>query len=161
MHPEPADDGHIPEAASSVSRIAHQEVGADAEHREAAVPPKRTRSREGKNIIFRVFPEEHDDIAARAAEAGLTISEFIRRVVTGHKTQSRFDYDVMERLIRMHADMNRLGNLFKMSLKQGGNGSAGTGAILSYAERERQRSVLKSIEENQEMLRNYIGGFTV
>ena len=161
MHLEPADDGHTPEAASGVSRVAHQATGADAEHgEEAAVPSKRARSRDGKNIIFRVFPEEHDDIAVRAAEAGLTISEFIRRVVTGHKTESRFDYDVMERLIRMHADMNRLGNLFKMSLKQGGNGSAGTGTTLSYAERERQRFILNSIEENQEMLRNYIGGFT-
>ncbi len=118
---------------------------------------KRTRTRGGKNIIFRVFPEEHDDISARAAEAGLTVSEFIRRIALGYKTQSRFDYDVIEHLIHIHTDMNRLGNLFKMSLKQDGDGN---GASLSYMDRERQRSVLQSIEDNQELLRNYIGGST-
>jgi hypothetical protein len=52
--------------------------------------------------------------------------------------------------------MNRLGNLFKMSLKQDGDEG---GASLSYMDRERQRSVLQAIEDNQEFLRNYIGGF--
>jgi hypothetical protein len=120
-------------------------------------PTERTRSQDGKNIIFRVFPEEHDIIAARAAEAGLTISEFLRRVATGHKTQSRFDYDVIEHLIRIHADMNRLGNLLKMSLKLDGDK---VGTPLSYMDREQQRSVLQAIEDNQEFLRNYIGGFS-
>jgi hypothetical protein len=123
-------------------------------------PARPVRSRDGKNIIFRVFPEEHADIARRASEAGLTVSEFIRRIALGHKTQSRFDYDVMEYLIKMHTDMNRLGNLFKLSLKHTGDGDGGNGASLSYTEREWQRSILKSIEENQELLRNYIGGFT-
>jgi len=123
-------------------------------------PARSTRSRDGKNIIFRVFPEEHADIARRASEAGLTTSEFIRRIAVGHKTQSRFDYDVIEHLIRMHTDMNRLGNLFKLSLKHTGDGDGGNSAGLSYTEREWQRSILKSIEENQKLLRNYIGGFT-
>ena len=156
MHSEPADAGHIPEAASDSTRADHV-LGADAAHGDGAAPAKRARSRDGKNIIFRVFPEEHDDIAARATEAGLTVSEFIRRIAMGYKTQSRFDYDVMEYLIKMHADMNRLGNLFKLSLKQ--DGDEGTAIPLSYAEREWHRSILKSIEENQELLRNYIGGF--
>jgi hypothetical protein len=158
MH-ESADIAHIPEAASD-SLPSHAAAGTDGLNGGDTTPRKRTRSRNGKNIIFRVFPEEHGDISARASEAGLTISEFIRRVVAGHRTQSRFDYDVMEHLIRMHADMNRLGNLFRMSLKQGGDGGEGTGMAVSYAERERQRSILASIGENQELLRNYIGGFT-
>ena len=87
----------------------------------------------------------------------MTVSEFIRRVALGYKTQSRFDYDVIEHLIHIHTDMNRLGNLFKMSLKQDGDGN---GASLSYMDRERQRSILQSIEDNQELLKNYIGGFT-
>lgn len=154
-HPEPADAGQTPEAASG-SPPAQQAAGTDALRDVDAAPMKRARSRDGKNIIFRVFPEEHDDIAARAAEAGLTISEFIRRVVTGHKTQSRFDYDVMEHLIRMHTDMSRLGNLFKMALGQ--KDAAGEPGYAGY-ERTRILSVLASIESNQELLRNYIGEF--
>ena len=146
---------HISDASPDIP-TAQQAAGEDASHGDGAAPAKRIRSRDGKNIIFRVFPEEHDDIAARADDAGLTVSEFIRRIATGHKTQSRFDYDVMEHLIRMHTDMNRLGNLFKLSLKQDG---VEAGAALSYMEREQLRSILQSIEDNQELVRNYIGGF--
>lgn len=157
MLDEPADTGQTHEVASHDVR-ALQAAEVDASQGDGAAQAKRVRSRDGKNIIFRVFPEEHADIAARATEAGLSISEFIRRVVTGHKTQSRFDYDVIEHLIRMHTDMNRLGNLFKLSLKQDGDGLAATSP--SYMERERHRSLLKSIEDNQELLRNYIGEFS-
>lgn len=154
MHREPANAGYTPEATPN-NPSAQQAAGTDALNGDDVAPAKRARSRAGKNIIFRVFPEEHSDIAARAAEAGLTISEFIRRIAMGYKTQSRFDYDVMEHLIRMHTDMKRLGNLLKLTLKEDGGGAA-----LSYAEREWQRSILKSIEDNQELVRNYIGGFT-
>jgi hypothetical protein len=65
---------------------------------------------------------------------------------------------VIEHLIRMHTDMNRLGNLFKMSLKQDGDGGS---APLSYMDRERQRSILQAIEDNQELMKNYIGGFSI
>ncbi len=116
--------------------------------------PNRTNG--NKRVFIRVLPSEHAAMAERAAEAGLTVSEFIRRVALGYKTQSRFDYDVIEHLIRIHTDMNRLGNLFKMSLKQDADGN---GVSLSYMDRERQRSVLQAIEDNQELLRNYIGGF--
>ncbi len=150
-HPELTDAGQTPEAASG-SLPAPQAADADA----VRGMVKRARSRGGKNIIFRVFPEEHDDIAARAAEAGLTVSEFIRRIALGHKTQSRFDYDVMEHLLRMHTDMNRLGNLFKMALGQ--KDAVGSPAYGGY-ERTRILSVLDSIESNQELLRNYIGDF--
>jgi len=142
---------HTPEAAADTP-TAQQEAGTDGD----AAPAKRARSRGGKNIIFRVFPEEHDDIAARAAEAGLTVSEFIRRIALGYKTQARFDYDVIEHLIRIHTDMNRLGNLFKMALGQKDETSAP--AYGGY-ERTRILSVLESIESNQELLRNYIGEF--
>ena len=156
MYHEPTDAGHTAYAASD-SRPALRVPDADAVHGDGMAPEKRTRSRDGKNIIFRVFPEEHDNIAARAAESGLTISEFIRRIALGYKTQSRLDYDVMGHLIRMHTDMNRLGNLLKLTLKESGGSSAE--ASLSFTEREWQRSIVKSIEENQELLRNNSGEF--
>jgi hypothetical protein len=154
-HPELADAGQTPETVSD-NPIAQQTTGADTVNGDDAPPVRRARSRGGKNIILRVFPEEHDNIAERAAEAGLSVSEFIRRIALGYKTQSRFDYDVIEHLIKIHTDMNRLGNLFKMSLKQDGDGN---GTSLSYMDREQQRSVLQAIEDNQELLKNYIGGF--
>jgi hypothetical protein len=119
---------------------------------------KLTRSRGGKNVIFRVFPEEHADIARRASEAGLTISEFIRRVTVGHATYSRYDYDVLEKLVAVHADMNRLGNLFKMALGINKDGSSGTWEVQQY-ERMRLHSTLASIESTLELLRNHISEF--
>jgi len=119
-------------------------------------PVRPTRSRGGKNIIFRVFPDEHADIARRAAEAGLTISEFLRRVTTGHTTYSRYDYDVFEKLVAVHADMNRLGNLFKMALDT----SRDEGSWNSHEyERMRLHSTLASIESTLELLKNHITEF--
>jgi|GEM_PF-951763 len=135
------------EAAGGVSRRG----------RRKSILPNRTNG--GKRVFIRVLPDEHAAIAERAAEAGLTVSEFIRRIAMGYKTQSRFDYDVMEYLIKMHTDMNRLGNLFKLSLKQSDGAGEISAPLLSEREREWHRSILKSIEENQELLRNYIGGF--
>lgn len=126
--------------------------------RKKSVQTNRTNG--NKRIFIRVLPEEQAVMAERAAEAGLTVSEFIRRIALGYKTQSRFDYDVIEHLIRMHTDMNRLGNLFKLSLKRNDDGGEVAGAPLSYMERQRHRAILDSIEDNQELLRNFIGGFT-
>lgn len=140
------------------------DVGADGapgisrRGRKKSAHPNRTNG--NKRIFIRVLPEEHAAMAERAAEAGLTVSEFIRRIALGYKTQSRFDYDVIEHLIRMHTDMNRLGNLFKLSLRQGADGAEGASTPLSYMDRERHRAILNSIEGNQELLRNFIGGFT-
>jgi hypothetical protein len=121
-------------------------------------PARPTRSQGGKNIIFRVFPGEHADIARRAAEAGLTISEFIRRVAVGHATYSCYDYDVLEKLIAVHADMNRLGNLFKMALGGPKDGTGGTWESQQY-DRMRLHSTLASIESTSELLRNHISEF--
>jgi hypothetical protein len=116
------------------------------------------RTNGGRRLFCRVLPEEHADVAHRAAEAGLTISEFIRRVAVGHATYSRYDYDVLEKLVAVHADMNRLGNLFKMALGGPKDGTGGTWESRQY-ERMRFHSTLASIESTLELLRNHISEF--
>ena len=88
----------------------------------------------------------------------MTISEFIRRVTVGHTTYSRYDYDVLEKLIAVHTDMNRLGNLFKMALGSSNDGAAGTWEAREY-ERTRLHSTLASLESTLEKLRNHITEF--
>ncbi len=105
---------------------------------------KRTRSRGRKNIIFRVYPEEHADFSQRAAGAGLSLSELIRRVVEGHVTHSRYDYDVLEKLAAVHTDMNRLGNLFRMALGQ--KDATGEPAYAGYEPNPKRRISKNTVE---------------
>ena len=88
----------------------------------------------------------------------MTISEFIRRVIEGHATYSRYDYDVLEKLVAVHADMNRLGNLFKMALGTP-NCEGGSTWEAQHYERMRLHSTLASIESTLELLRNHIKEF--
>jgi hypothetical protein len=134
-----------PEAAGGVSRRGRKRGEAN-------------RTNGGKRLFCRVLPEEHADIARRAAEAGLTISEFIRRVTTGHTTYTRYDYDVFEKLVAVHADMNRLGKLFKMALGNPKDASGGACDAQPY-EWMRLHSTLASIESTSELLRNQISEF--
>jgi hypothetical protein len=139
----PASD--MPEATGGVSKRGRNRSEAN-------------RTNGGKRLFCRVLPEEHADIARRASEAGLTISEFIRRVTIGHATYSRYDYDVLEKLIAVHADMNRLGNLFKMALGGPRDGNDESWEVHQY-ERMRLRSTLASIESTLDLLRNHISEF--
>lgn len=150
IHDHPEDELPTDTAAEAVNTSTN---GGERKGDNSAKP---TRSRGGKNVIFRVYPEEHAAIARRAAEAGLTMSEFIRRVVEGHATYSRYDYDVLEKLVAMHTDMNRLGNLFKMAL--GTDKDCGGWEAQQY-ERMRLHSTLASIESTLELLRNQISEF--
>ena len=57
-------------------------------------------------VILRMLPEEKAEMAAEAAKAGLTVSEFIRRRALGRPVKSR----VSEKAIN---ELRRLGGLQK------------------------------------------------
>lgn len=55
-------------------------------------------------------------IAASAAQAGLSISQFVRRVCLGLTVESRVDAQAVRELVKLNADMGRIGGLLKMWL---------------------------------------------
>jgi hypothetical protein len=103
--------------------------------------------RKENRIVVPAYPEEKSQIRSQAEKAGLSVAEYIRRVCIGYPVRVIFDRDVYKELLKAHADLNRLGGLFKSGLSQGVKGTS--------VERD-VRHVLKSIEETSVYFRRVI-----
>lgn len=67
-------------------------------------------------LTVRVTPEEQQQIIANATRAGLSISEYVRRVCVGHRVPSYEKAQAVRELIRVNGDLGRLGGLLKLWL---------------------------------------------
>ncbi len=63
-----------------------------------------------------VLPEEKEEITALAKQAHLTVSELVRRLVTGQRLPDVRHHEAILNLMKINADLARLGNLFKMAI---------------------------------------------
>ena len=61
-------------------------------------------------------PEEKEEIIALAKQTHLSVSELIRRLVTGQKLPDARHHEAVLNLMKINADLARLGNLFKMAI---------------------------------------------
>lgn len=60
--------------------------------------------------------EEYDRITEKARQTGLPRSVFIKRVCQGFPVESKVDALAVRELVKVNADMGRLGGLLKMWL---------------------------------------------
>ena len=90
---------------------------------------------------------ESSHIIALAEQGGLTVSEFIRRVALGHKMNSQLDKEVFIELLKINADIGRLGVLLKLAL---------TANMEAMASQWKVRQLLDEIEDRQEELKELI-----
>lgn len=77
---------------------------------------KPKRSEQVKAYVTR---EELLAIVESSERAGLTLSEFIRRVCLGARIESREDQQARRELLKVNADLGRLGGLLKQTLATG------------------------------------------
>lgn len=69
-------------------------------------------------IKFRVTDEQKKVIEVLAGQSSFTsMSEYLRARAMNHKIESRFDHDFIIEIIKINADISRLGNLLRLSLK--------------------------------------------
>lgn len=66
-----------------------------------------------------VTPEEFTLIMESSARAGLSMSEFARRVCLGFRVESREDQQARREVLKVNADLGRLGGLLKQALVSG------------------------------------------
>ena len=69
------------------------------------------KSRRSDRIQAYVTPEEFALIMASSERAGLSMSEFARRVCLGFRIESREDQQARRELLKVNADLGRLGGL--------------------------------------------------
>ncbi|KTD04009.1 conjugal transfer relaxosome component TraJ [Legionella geestiana] len=72
----------------------------------------------GRHLRVPVLPDEETQIKANAANAGLSIAEYLRRISLGYQLQSAIDKDHVIQLAKINADVGRLGGLLKLWLTQ-------------------------------------------
>lgn len=72
-----------------------------------------------KKKALRVYcsTDEVLEIASSASRAGLSVSDFARRVCLGMVVPSREDAQARRELLRVNADLARLGGLLKIALR--------------------------------------------
>lgn len=64
------------------------------------------------------LPEEKAEINALAKRAQITTSEFIRRVALGRKLPNVNLHELTIELVKINADLARLGNLFRLAVME-------------------------------------------
>lgn len=77
------------------------------------------RPRRTEQIKAYVTPEEFTLIMESSDRAGLSMSEFARRVCLGFRVESREDQQARRELLKVNADLGRLGGLLKQALAIG------------------------------------------
>lgn len=70
-------------------------------------------------IRFRVTEDERTRIETLAEQSSAaSLSDYVRASALNKKIKSHFDQDIAIELLKMNADLSRLGNLFRLSLKE-------------------------------------------
>lgn len=75
-----------------------------------------------RRVLVKAYlkPEEKAAAQEQAARIGLTLSEFTRRVVTATRLPAPGNAATVRDLMRVNADLARLGNLLKLALDDDG-----------------------------------------
>jgi hypothetical protein len=92
------------------------------------------------------LPEEAQAIKAQAQSVGLPAAAYLRNVGLGVRVTSVLDYQRIDDLARINADLGRLGGLLKLWLTNDER--------LRGIREEELRRVLTKIERNQDVLRS-------
>jgi hypothetical protein len=92
------------------------------------------------------LPSEHREIEALASASGHTKSSYLLRVGLGYRTSSILDNKRVEELLRINADLGRLGGLLKLWLTDDPRTAAFGEATI--------RALLGRIEETQNGMRD-------
>lgn len=78
----------------------------------ATQPTRKT----GRHLRVPVLPDEELAIKANAAQAGLSIAAYLRRLGLGYPCHSSLDKQHVLELSKINADLGRLGGLLKLWL---------------------------------------------
>ncbi|MCP5273272.1 MAG: conjugal transfer transcriptional regulator TraJ [Burkholderiales bacterium] len=110
---------------------------------------KRTkRTKRDKRLRVPVLPEEEMMIKAKATEAGLTIAEYLRNLGLGYTVPSVIDNRQVDVLLRINADLGRLGGLIKLWLTNDSR--------TKYIGKSQLHMTLDTIRETQSVMLNEV-----
>ena len=118
---------------------------------EDTTPPLRNR-RDNQPIRVWVTPEEKAGITEMARTTGNSTSAYLRKVGLGYEVRSILDYGRAQELVKVNADLGRLGGLVKLWLTNDRR-------LAHYSQDDLRRvllSILDKIDGNQTAMRELI-----
>ena len=74
------------------------------------------KERRDKKLRVPVLPIEEAEIKNKAADAGLTVAEYLRNLGLGYQVPSIVDCRQVDSLLKINGDLGRLGGLIKLWL---------------------------------------------
>ena len=74
------------------------------------------KERRDKKLRVPVLPIEEAKIKSKATDAGLTVAEYLRNLGLGYQVPSVIDNRKVDALLKINADLGRLGGLIKLWL---------------------------------------------
>lgn len=95
------------------------------------------------------LPHERELILLNAKSSGNSASRYLLQVGQGYEVTSILDYQLVEELAKVNADLARLGNLLKMTIIQHDR-------LAAYGQLQTQdaiQQVLLAIQDNQQTMR--------
>lgn len=104
-----------------------------------------------KDLRVPVLPEERKIIEENAARAGLTVAAFLRQVGMGYEIRGIVDVQQVQELVRINADLGRMGGLLKMWLTDDAR-TARIGADVIHALLARINERQEKMSETMELL---------
>jgi hypothetical protein len=99
-----------------------------------------------------VTPQEKAAIEEMASTTGNSTSGYLRKVGLGYEVRSTLDFGYAQDLVKVNADLGRLGGLFRLWL-------AGDKRLEGYSQQELRRlilALLMKVEGNQEEMRSLL-----
>jgi len=93
------------------------------------------------------LPEEKAEVNALAKQAQITTSEFMRRVALGRELPNANLREATIELVKVNADLARLGNLFRMAVME---------EDFNFPDGQNLETVIKEIRQTQAELKTKI-----
>jgi hypothetical protein len=89
------------------------------------VTPSRERSTKSRIVSFRVDEREFARLTALAQQTSYSRGEVLRRCLAGARLKTTIDAQALTEVSRLHADLNRIGGLFKLAIREGVSDQSG------------------------------------
>jgi hypothetical protein len=96
-------------------------------------------------VSFRVDQDDFARLEALARQTSSSRAEVLRRCLQGARLKSTVDAQALVEVSRLHADLNRVGGLLKLAIREG-VGDRASHYRLSLELREAAREVSRAVE---------------
>lgn len=98
----------------------------------------------GRHLRVPVLPDEEIEIKTKAANAGISTAEYLRRLALGYTIHGMIDQKSIVELSKINGDLGRLGGLLKLWLSNDER--------LAHIEPKTMIVLLERIQATQEMM---------